>query len=79
MTNPKATSITDRLNSGAIHAAMHARHPDRVDAKGNLHCTPERAEFVNWLDKMRCLYGASVADWPQTARDEYARRYVPSH
>jgi len=72
-------SIVDRLNSGELHAAARKRRPDCVDAKGTIHCSPERAAFVNWLDKMRGIYGEDVKAWPPIPRAEYAARYVPSH
>ena len=73
------TSIIDRLNNGSLHAAARARRPECVDAKGNIHVTADRASFVNWLDKMRAIYGSDISEWPQIARDEYKHRYVPSH
>lgn len=73
------TSVLDRLNSGDIHAAARNRRPDCVDAKGNIHTSPERARFVNWLDKMRATYGSDVEAWPAIPRAEYEARYVPSH
>lgn len=72
-------TITDMLNSGAIHASARNRKPDCVDAVGNIHTSAERALFVNWLAKMRGIYGADVASWPPIARAEYEARYVPSH
>ena len=72
-------TITDMLNSGRLHAAMRERHPDRVDSLGNLHHSAERASFVNWLAKMRGIYGHDVASWPPIPRAEYERRYVGSH
>ena len=72
-------SIIDRLNSGEIHAAARKRNPERVDAKGNTHVTSERARFVEWVDRMRAVYGDDVKAWPSAPRTEYARRYVPSH
>ena len=72
-------SIVDRLNSGEFHAAARRDRPDCVDAKGDIHISAERAVFVNWLDKMRGVYGADVAEWPPIPRAEYERRYVPSH
>lgn len=73
------TSIIDRLNNGSLHAAARARRPECVDAKGNIHVTADRASFVNWLDKMRAIYGSEISEWPQIPRDEYKHRYVPSH
>jgi len=59
--------ILDRLNSGSLHAAARNQRPDCVDAKGNIHCSPERARFVDWVAE-------NGKDHP-----EYAARYVPSH
>ena len=72
-------TIIDRLNAGEFHDAARKRNPDCVDAKGNIHATPERARFVNWREKMKGLYGDDVKAWPPIARDEYTVRYVPSH
>lgn len=72
-------NILDQLNSGAIHAVARASRPDCVDASGNIHVTPERARFVSWKLRMSEMYGATVSEWPQAARDEYAAKYVPSH
>ena len=71
--------ILDRLNSGDLHAAARNQRPDCVDAKGNIHTSPERARFVDWLDEMRAIYGQDVEAWPPTPRAEYEERYVPSH
>lgn len=62
--------ITDLLNSGALHEAARKRRPDCVDVNGNVHRSPERAEFVSWVISQG---GASECD-----RAEYERRYVPS-
>lgn len=72
-------SIIDRLNSGALHAAARARRPDCVDGNGNIHVSPERARFADWLRRMKTIYGDDVAEWPPIPRAEYARKYVPSH
>ena len=71
--------ILDYLNSGQLHAAARKRNPDCVDAKGNIHTTPERARFVDWRDRMKGLYGDDVKAWPPIPREEYAARYAPSH
>jgi len=60
-------NIIDQLNSGALHAKARATRPDCVDAAGNIHCSPDRAKFVDWVR-------ANGVDHP-----EYAARYVPSH
>lgn len=73
------SSILDRLNSGELHAAARRSRPECVDAKGNIHCSPERASFVNWLAKMTPIYGDDINGWPKLPRDEYRARYVPSH
>jgi hypothetical protein len=71
-------SIIDKLNSGQLHAQARKSRPDCVDAKGNIHASPERARFVNWYFKMVQIYSDDVANWPSCARDEYKVRYVPS-
>lgn len=60
-------TLLEKLNSGALHAKARATRPECVDAKGNIHCSPERARFVDWV----ATHGK---DHP-----EYAERYVPSH
>lgn len=71
--------ITDMLNSGTLHDNARKRHPDCVDNTGNIHVTPERAQFVNWLNATRAIHGFDVKAWPASQRAEYAKRYVPSH
>ena len=71
-------TIIDKLNSGALHAAARAKRPECVDRKGNIHHSPLRAEFINWLMPMKDRYG-EVEDWPYELRAEYRARYVPSH
>ena len=73
------TSILERLNSGQIHADARKRKPDCVCNRGNIHATPDRARFVNWLYRMKDMYGDDVQSWPEIARKEYATKYVPSH
>ncbi len=59
--------ILAKLNSGEIHAKARAARPDCVDKLGNIHCSQERAQFVDWV-------AAHGKDHP-----EYVTRYVPSH
>lgn len=72
-------NITELLNSGALHRAARAARPSCVDCMGNIHASPERAAFVNWLHHARGQYGENTRDWPSPMRAEYAVRYVPSH
>lgn len=60
-------SILDQLNSGELHAKARKSRPECVDALGNVHCSAERAAFVDWVSE-------NGKDHP-----EYAERYVPSH
>ena len=60
--------IIARLNSGALHHAARASRPECVDTNGNVHCSAERASFVDWINEN-----------PNATKDEYAARYVPSH
>lgn len=72
-------NITDLLNSGALHRTARAARPDCVDHMGNVHASPARAAFVDWLHHARAVYGDSVHTWPSHMRNEYAARYTPSH
>ena len=67
-----------RLNSGDLHAKERQSRFDCVDNKGNIHANPERAQFVNWSNRMRGIYGDDVAKWPPIAREEFTRRYSNS-
>lgn len=58
-------SILGKLESGELHAKARATRPDCVDNLGNIHSTPERAEFVSWYNEN------GVGDGM-----EYSRRYV---
>jgi len=68
--------ILAKLNSGALHAAARNRRPDCVDARGNLHTSPERAAYVNWRNAMAREYGSEPAEWPPEIQRELERRYV---
>lgn len=59
--------ILAKLNSGELHARSRKDRPECVDNLGNIHCSPERARFVDWVAE-------NGKDHP-----EYAARYVPSH
>lgn len=72
-------SITDLLNSGELHTSARQRRPNSVDSNGNIHASPERADFVNWRTEMAAAHGQDASQWPADARAEYQARYVPSH
>lgn len=59
--------ILAKLNSGELHAKARKERPECVDGLGNIHCSKERAEFVDWI-------AVNDKDHP-----EFAARYVPSH
>jgi hypothetical protein len=68
--------ILAQLNSGALHAKARTARPDCVDSQGNVHHSPERAAYVTWRIRMEGLYGIDVAEWPEAAKAELARRHV---
>lgn len=72
-------NILDRLNSGELHALARTSRPDCVDAKGNIHHSAARAQFVDWMDCIKADHGQDHRSWPVTIRQEYRNRYVPSH
>lgn len=69
--------ILAKLNSGEFHAAARKRRPDCVDAKGNIHRSPERAAYVDWLLRMETIHGEDRREWPATVKAELERRHVP--
>lgn len=73
------TSIIDRLNSGELHAAARARRPDCVDRNGNIHRSPERRDFVEFMLDVKAEHGDDHNHWPRAVKREYRERYVPSH
>ena len=69
-------TILDRLNSGELHAAARRRRPDCVDATGNVHATPQRAAFVNWLIA-NPTPDDDPRNWPADYRAAYHANYAP--
>ena len=71
-------SILEQLNSGALHQQARAANPHCVDASGNVHRTPERADFIDWRAEMVREYGNNARQWPADLQVELVTRWAPA-
>lgn len=69
-------NILEQLTSGALHAKARSARPDCVDTKGNIHNSPERAQFVDWLSDAKATWGDDTTLWTKTQKAELRKRHV---